>query len=252
MKLRITAVSDKGCVRENNEDMVLVGKKLIRDDRLQGAIEPNEEQPIFIVAVADGMGGANAGEVASQMVLEMVRDGICGLTPGMDDETLKSVIGTLCQETHQQVLQAGLADPAKQGMGSTLIALLYYDGRLILINAGDSRLYRFRDDTLRQVSRDHSLRELTGNKEVPSNVIVNSFGGGNAFSVDVEPAGKKALDGDIFLLCSDGVSDMLNDEEIEEVLAGEEFEDALLQACKNKGGKDNISYVLVEVSGVDE
>ena len=130
---------------------------------------------------------------------------------------------------------------------ATLVGLLYYEGRLFLINAGDSRLYRFRNDTLMLISRDHSLHELIGNIEVPSNVILNSFGGGNTFFIDIEPAGKKALDGDIFLLCSDGVSDMLNDEEIEAVLCKEGFEEALLEASKNKGGKDNISYVLVEL-----
>lgn len=252
MKLRITAVCDMGCVRQNNEDMVLIGKKLLRDDRLQGAVEPNAESPIFMVAVADGMGGANAGEVASQMVLEMFREGIYGLDAGLDNEALKAAISSLCLDIHQKLLQEGMADPAKKGMGTTLVGLLYYEGRLMLINAGDSRLYRFRNDTLMQVSRDHSLRNLSGNSDAPSNVIVNSFGGGNSFYVDVEPAGKKALDGDIFLLCSDGVSDMLNDEEIEEILNKEGFEGALLEASKNKGGKDNISYVLVEVSGMEE
>jgi protein phosphatase len=198
------------------------------------------------------MGGANAGEVASQMVLEMVREGIYGLSTGLDDETLKAGITSLCLETHQKVLHDGIDDPTKRGMGTTLVGLLYYEGRLMLINAGDSRLYRFRTGTLMQVSRDHSLRELSGNIGVPSNVIVNSFGGGNNFYVDVVPAGKKVLDGDIFLLCSDGISDILNDDEIEEVLSGEGFEDALLEAAKKKGGKDNISYVLVEVSGAEE
>jgi protein phosphatase len=251
MKLRITAVSDKGCVRENNEDMVLVGKKLIRDNRLQGAVEPGEDNPIFIVAVADGMGGANAGEVASQLVLEMVREGIYGLEVGLDDEGIKAAIKSLCLETHQRVLHEGMADPAKRGMGSTLVGMFYYEGRLFLINAGDSRLYRFRNGILMQISRDHSLRELSGNSEAPSNVIVNSFGGGKAFYVDIEIASKKVLEGDIFLLCSDGVSDLLNDEEIEEELAKDGFEDSLLEASKNKGGRDNISYVLVEVSYVE-
>ena len=241
-----------GCVRSNNEDMILVGKKLLRDDRLQGAVEPDKENPIFIVAVADGMGGANAGEVASQIVLEMFREGVFGLATGLDDEALKVAVNSLCLDIHQKVLQEGIADPAKRGMGSTLVGLLYYEGRLVLINAGDSRLYRFRNDTLMQISRDHSLHNLSGNSEAPSNVIFNSFGGGTTFYVDLEPAGKQILDGDVFLLCSDGVSDMLNDKEIEEILAGEGFEDALLEASKNKGGEDNISYVLVEVSGVEE
>lgn len=249
MELRITAVSDKGCVRENNEDMVLVGKKLIRDDHLQGAIEPDS---IFMVAVSDGMGGANAGEVASQIVLEMVRDGIYNLEPGKDDDFIKLSIGSLCKEIHQKILQEGIADTSKQGMGATLIALLHYDSRLIFMNAGDSRLYRFRDEILRQVSDDHSLRQLSKNSEVPTNIITNSFGGGKEFFIDIGPAGKRVMANDVFVLCSDGVTDMLTDDEIEEILCREGGEDTLLQACKDKGGKDNISYVIVEVSDVEE
>jgi PPM family protein phosphatase len=252
MKFRITAVSDKGCVRENNEDMILVGKKLLRDERLQGAVEPGMERPIYLIAVADGMGGANAGEVASKMALEMVRDGVDSLAAGLDDDSLKNAIRSLCLDVHKKILETGIADPGKRGMGSTLIGLLYYEGRLMSINAGDSKLYRFRNGTLSQKSHEHSLRELSRNSDVPSNIVVNSFGGGNSFYVDIEPAGKKLLDGDIFLLCSDGITDMLSDEEIEAVLDKENFEDNLLEAAKCKGGKDNISYVLVEVSDVDK
>lgn len=252
MKLRITAISDKGCVRENNEDIILVGKKLLRDERLQGAVELNEERIIFMVAVADGMGGANAGEIASQMVLETLSADIYGLQRGLDDEALKASISALCFAIHQNVLQAGLADQEKRGMGTTLIGLLYYEGRLILINAGDSRMYRFRNSTLMQLSRDHSLQKIIGDSSVPSNIIANSIGGGKDFYVDIEPAGKKVLEGDIFLLCSDGLSDMLNNDEIEEILGKEGFEDELLEAAKSKGGEDNISYVLAEVGGLEE
>lgn len=128
-----------------------------------------------------------------------------------------------------------------------MTGLLYYEGRLFFLHAGDSRLYRFRQGILMQISRDHSLRELSGNSEIPSNIIVNSFGGGRTFYVDFEIASRKVLGGDIFILCSDGVSDMLSDEEIEKVFAVDGFEDALLRASKNKGGNDNISYAVIEV-----
>ena len=248
MRIRIKAISDKGCVRENNEDMVLVGKKVLRDDRLQSFLEIGEEGSIFMMAVADGMGGANAGEVASQIVLESLKDGINRLPLGLDGAALKNWINSLCKAIHQEIVQEGINDPEKRGMGTTLAGLLYYEGCLLAINAGDSRIYRFRNGTLRQISRDHSLRELSGNRDAPGNVIVNSFGGGNAFYVDVEPAGNKVLDGDVFLLCSDGVSDMLSDEEIEDILAEDGSEDALLEAAKNRGGEDNISYVMSKVS----
>lgn len=252
MKFRITAVCDVGCVRTNNEDMILVGKKIIRDDRLQGAIELNEQHPIFLIAVADGIGGANAGEVASQMVLESLLEKMHQLPFGLNIESLRSAVQMTCQEIHQSIVSAGVQDSSKSGMGSTLVALLWYEGTLYSVHAGDSRMYRFRNETLMQITEDHSMQKLIGNNEMPSNVIYNSFGGGSSFFVTVELAGKKALDGDMFLLCSDGVTDMLSDEEIEAILSHEGFEEALLEQAKAKGGRDNASYVLVEVSGMEE
>lgn len=252
MRLKIFAISDKGCVRENNEDMLLVGEKIFRNDSLHSSIQENNKNSIFVVAVADGMGGANAGDVASHMVLEQFRDKIHELSAGLDEAGLKEEISSLCSAIHNNILQEGISDPAKWGMGTTLIVLLYYEGNLIAINAGDSRIYRYRNGILKQISHDHSLRELSGNSDVPGNIIVNSFGGKDSFFVDVELAGKKFFDGDIFLLCSDGVSDMLSDEEIEDVFVNEIFGNALLDAAKRKGGEDNISYALVEVSGVEE
>jgi len=250
MKLRITATCDKGCVRNNNEDMVLVGKKTFRDDRLQGAIELNEDHCIFLLAVADGMGGAKAGEVASQLLLEQLCARIYMLDAGHDEQALKAAVRTICMEIHQSILQMGHLDSAKTSMGSTLIALLYYEEKLYSINAGDSRLYRCRNKTLAQISQDHSMRELSSNYSAPSNIIFNSFGGGTSFFVDIESAGKKVLDGDMFLLCSDGVTAMLSDEEIEDILSQEGYEDILLDRCKAKGGQDNISYILAECSEV--
>jgi len=249
MEMRITAVCDIGCVRGNNEDMVLVGQKLIRDDKLQMSFALNGQHPVFLLAVADGLGGANAGEVASRMVLEDFREKIYLLAPGLDPEGLKIAVSALALGTHLKIVEEGFADPARSGMGTTLVALLWYEGRLVLINAGDSRLYRFRNGKLTQLSTDHSLRNLLGSL-APSNVITNCFGGGNAFYADVAPAGEDLLNGDIFLLCSDGLSGMLTDGEIEEILDEEGYEDALLAGAKQRGGFDNVSYVLAEVSGV--
>lgn len=256
MKLRITAVCDVGSVRSNNEDMILVGEKVFRDKQVQRAIELDERASLFAVAIADGMGGANAGEVASQIVLEDLRSGLTELPKDLDDKAFTIAIRELCAEIHQRVLHEGIADAAKCGMGSTLVALLVYEGRLLFISAGDSRLYRLRDATLMQISRDHSLRELsTGGyaseaSQVPSNIIVNSFGGGSSFYVDVGVAARRVQDDDVFFLCSDGVSDVLSDEELEAILGTEGREDAVLAAAIDKGSQDNISYVLVEVSEI--
>lgn len=256
MKLRITAVCDVGSVRGNNEDMILVREKVFRNERVQDAIELDERASLFAVAIADGMGGANAGEVASQIVLEELRSGLAAILTNLDDKAFNAAINSLCVEIHQRVLHEGIADAAKCGMGSTLVALLVYQGRLLFISAGDSRLYRLRDATLMQISRDHSFRELStgsyasGASQVPSNIIVNSFGGGSRFYVDVGVAARKVQDDDLFFLCSDGVSDVLSDEELEAILSAEGREDAVLAAAIDKGSQDNISYVLVEVSEI--
>ena len=252
MKLRISAVCDVGNVRTNNEDMILVGEKVFRDGRLQGAIELDARARPYAVAVADGMGGANAGEVASQLVLEQLRTGLAAIPADLDNETLQVSINTLCLEIHQRVLDEGIADTAKSGMGATLVGLLHYQGRLLFMSAGDSRLYRFRDATLMQISRDHSLRELTAAPEVPGNIILNSFGGSSSFHIDFGPAARMVLNEDAFLLCSDGLSDVLSDEEIEEILSVDGREETLLAAAVSKGSQDNISYVLVEISGVED
>jgi protein phosphatase len=103
-----------------------------------------------------------------------------------------------------------------------------------------------------QISKDHSLREITGNKDIASNIITNSFGGGEKIFVDFDSAGSKIFSNDAFLLCSDGLSDELNDEEIEETLGNKKNAvDELLKKAKNKGGKDNISIILVYLSGVE-
>ena len=247
MKLRISAVCNIGCVRQNNEDMVLIDKKLIRDDTIQGAIEFSEGCNLYIVAVADGMGGQNAGEYASQMVLEQLNEKIHALPSNLGEDILTSQISVICNDTHKLILSASKQDTSKTGMGTTLVALLLYNDKFFVINVGDSRLYRFRNGNLMQLSQDHSLRNLSNNPDTPSNIIVNSFGGGNSFFIDFMPAGKKYLARDLFLLCSDGLSDMICDDEIEEILSQENPELNLLEQAKNNGGNDNISYVIVDI-----
>jgi protein phosphatase len=192
------------------------------------------------------MGGANAGEVASMLVLELFRNRLKSLENGLDEETLKQIITTFCSDIHRALLIEGMRDVSKRGMGTTLTALLIYGGEFWYVHAGDSRLYRLRDGILSRLSRDHSLRELSGNSDLPSNIIINSFGGGNTFYLDVGRAGNKVFLSDVYLICSDGLTDMLSDEEIEQIMVNEGFENELLMRCKTRGGRDNISYILVE------
>ncbi len=249
MQIKISAISDTGCVRERNEDMVLVGEHLFRDDGFQTIVDLNEEGGKYLVAIADGMGGHNAGEVASEMVLQKMVEKINSLETNLTEAELSCWISKWTKDIHLAILTEGQKDIERKGMGTTFIGLLFYEGNLYYVNVGDSRLYRFRGGMLMQISRDHSLRELTNNPEISSNIITNSFGGDEKIFVNFEVASKKILAGDIFLLCSDGLSDMINDERIERILSneGNNLIKELLSKAKENGGKDNISIILVSI-----
>ena len=247
MKLSLCAVSDKGCVRANNEDALLVGNEIIRDCSRSCTICLKETSSPCVFAVADGMGGANAGEVASMMVLEQLRNSMRQLPSALPEILLLDHMASVCRQIHTKILETGNGDTAKQGMGTTLTGLLWYEGQLYQLHAGDSRLYRYRSGILAQLSQDHSLRQTSGSNAIASNIIVNSFGGGESFYIDLKTAGGRQLTGDLYLLCSDGLSDMLDDEMIEQALAVPGFEEALLFNAKERGGLDNISYLIIQV-----
>ena len=247
MKLEISGISDKGCVRDHNEDMVLIGDDIFRDDNRRTVVNVSGENGKYFIAIADGMGGHNAGEVASEIVLQKIAEKITTLELGLTVKELSDRISEWTREIHQYILNEGNKNIEKKGMGSTLIGVLFYNGMAYYMNVGDSRLYRFRRGNLMQISRDHSLREMSGDNNVASNIIVNSFGGGEKIFVDFVPVGGKLLNGDILLLCSDGLSDMLTDDEIESILSKEDPLDNLVEEAKNKGGEDNISIVLVKM-----
>ena len=117
-----------------------------------------------------------------------------------------------------------------------------------MINIGDSRLYRFREGILSQLSRDHSLSEMTNNPDAPKNIIVNSFGAGQKIFFDFEDISTRILDSDILLLCSDGLTGELTDEEIEPILCQPDSIDILINQAKDHGGKDNISIIICEIN----
>jgi len=250
MQLKILAVCDKGCVRDHNEDMVLICDYIFKNESKQVTVDLNKENSKYFIAVADGMGGHNAGEVASEIVLQKMSEKINELEINLIEKELSDRISEWTKEIHLYILNEGNIDIAKRGMGSTLIGVLFYNGMAYYMNVGDSRLYRFRRGNLMQISRDHSLREMTGDEDVASNIIVNSFGGGENIFVDFAPVGGKLLDEDILLLCSDGLSDMLTDDEIENILNEENRFNNLLTEAKNKGGEDNISIIILNIDSI--
>ena len=252
MELHIQALTDTGRVRDHNEDRVLLGDNIL-DEGSQGVEVTLRHTTPYLVAIADGMGGHNAGEVASEMVLILMSQRLRSLEPGLTDNELAKAVESWAIEVHSRVLEEGERLPERKGMGTTLVGVLFYNGLAYYLNAGDSRLYRLRDGYLAQITRDHSLRELAGHDNAPSNIIVNSFGGGAEIFVDFAPVGKKLFDGDVLLLCSDGLSDMLGDDEIEGIMNTSETPvSALAAEANNRGGKDNISVLIIRIASIAE
>jgi len=249
-KISIDAVCDVGAVRKNNEDIVSLDGLIFRDNNFQLSLEPNTTNNRFLIAVSDGMGGHNAGEVASEIVLNDLHKVKEELPADVsaNNEALKTIFENAIKETHQKLLDEVKRDPSKLGMGATLIALLFLNNKVFYLSAGDSRLYRFRRGMLKQLSRDHSLAEMLGDERSSSHLILNSVGGGESVFIDFIEITNSLIDDDVLLLCSDGLTDMLSDEVIEEALTENMNAVALCDKVKKTSGKDNISIVLLKLS----
>jgi PPM family protein phosphatase len=242
MKLNFSYRTDIGCVRDKNEDSVLV--------------EP--EQGLFVVA--DGMGGHRAGEVASEMACQIIKkslqENIGSKTSA--EQLLKSAVA----EANQAIHAKSSSEPEHEGMGTT-IDVLWFDQeeQAHWAHVGDSRIYRQRDGHLKQLTEDHSLLNhylKTGvltPEEAHQNpirhVILQALG--TAEAVDIQTGAVDVETGDLFLLCSDGLTDVLRDPEIVEIIArGKDLEqvaEQAIEAVKEKGGPDNISAIWIEVGG---
>lgn len=246
MNIYVTAASRIGCVRKNNEDMILVSSSFIRNDHYQAKIELTPEKRV-ILAVADGMGGHNSGEVASSDALHNLHfffnDLPVGLTPGEFNEMMVVWL----ESVNMIVDSKGRVDERFKGMGTTLVAIGFYGGDFFSMNCGDSRLYRLHDGSLKQLTTDHSLNNILGSTK-HSSIITNCIGGGCTNSyMDIVKMTDSVVPSDIFLLCSDGLSDMLSDQKIEALLKSGGDADALCQAAIDAGGFDNVSACVIEV-----
>ena len=226
------SLTDKGRTRNTNQDYVFCEENAV------GSF-PN----LFIVA--DGMGGHNAGDTASRMCVEEVVSQI--------EQSTKVAAA------NQKVFHASISDKALKGMGTTIVATVVFGDTAYIVNVGDSRLYVYKD-TFRQVTIDHSLVEemvqsgklhkedmrTHPNKNIITRALgTNSEVKADCFEIEVD-------EGDVLLLCSDGLSNMLEDEKIERIIRSnrEDMEEAgkqLVQAANEAGGKDNISVVLIQV-----
>ena len=227
--------SDTGRRRRRNEDNYVVAP------------------PLF--AVADGMGGAQAGEVASQLAASAVEGGDSDGLQGVDR------IDALIQEANRRIFDRASTDPTASGMGTTMTVALVEEMTVAIGHVGDSRAYLVRGEQMEQLTEDHSLvNELLKSGRLseeeaqihPQRSVITRAVGTDP-DVDVDGFTIEAEDGDVFLICSDGLSDMVADEEILEVVHGHRDDldkavKALVAAANRGGGEDNITAVAFRIS----
>ena len=247
-KIAMAGQTDVGSVREHNED----------------AISHNDS--LGLAVLADGMGGHRGGEVASAIavstIIERLKKKLKKISPGETDEdtgySLESMaIHDAITEANAKVYSASCENTQYKGMGTTIVVVLFYDNRFTVAHVGDSRLYRLRDGELEQLTRDHSLmQELIdrgfytpeqAKKSLNKNLVTRAVGIDEHVMIDIQE--DVAMVDDIYLLCSDGVTDLIDDDLIRETLkkCGEDLDKAaaeLIREANEHGGKDNISAIL--------
>ncbi len=247
MDVILHAISEVGLVRSNNEDIAVVGDALVRDGAISRRLPADTGGP-RLFGVADGVGGANSGEIASRKAAIGVLRGLEALGPKISLRELPRRLSSLAEEVHADILNQASGSRRHDGMATTLSALIVYRRELTLLHAGDSRVYRLRDGALQQLSRDHTVRAMTNNPAIPGNILANCFGVSSGFFIDVSSLGRVDDSDDLYLICSDGLSDLLENDEMERIMTQEErlpvIAERLVAEANAAGGRDNITLVL--------
>ncbi|WP_424212837.1 PP2C family protein-serine/threonine phosphatase [Streptomyces sp. BI20] len=239
LSLRFAAGSHKGMIREGNEDSGYAGPRLL--------------------AIADGMGGQAAGEVASSEVISTLVQ-LDDDVPGSD---LLSALGAAVQRANEQLRAMVEEDPQLEGMGTTLTALLWTGLRLGLVHVGDSRAYLLREGILTQITQDHTwvqrlvdegrITEEEATTHPQRSLLMRALGSGDIVEPDLSIREVRA--GDRYLICSDGLSGVVSHQTLEETLAGyagpQETVHELIQLALRGGGPDNITCIVADVLDTD-
>jgi protein phosphatase len=250
-KIRSVQLTDTGRVREHNED----------------AIGTNLDAGLLVLA--DGMGGYNAGEVASGIAVKTVLDLVgeaCRREErnAIDAETRlmrqSIILRDAVARANKIIHQTAKSQPQCEGMGTTIAACLFFDNRVSIAHVGDSRIYRFRRNRFEQMTMDHSLlQELVDRgyysqeeaaRSTNRNYVTRALGVEAAVQVSVQE--DQVLPGDVYLLCSDGLPDMVEDEDIHLTISTfianlDIVGQQLIQLSNDHGGKDNVSVILAQV-----
>lgn len=247
--LRMAGMTDPGRVRDNNEDAFVTVPEL------------------GLAVLADGMGGHLAGEVASGIAVDIIRRNLIGAFADAPKDYLDPVTGVSLETVslkeavelaNSAIYEAAHHRPECAGMGSTVVVAFFHANKVSIAHVGDSRLYRLRNGELAQITEDHSMiQELVrrgfmtpeeARHSANKNVVTRALGAESGVQVDVSEDTFK--DGDVYLLCSDGLTDVLTDAQIAAILArfGDDLDTAvahLIASANTGGGPDNISAILI-------
>ncbi len=251
MAFEIAVSCNRGRVRRKNEDVVAIGSRLIRDDAKTSRVEFPDGR--FLIAVADGVGGAPGGDHASKIVAGQMLSQLEALEVGLSPASLADAARSVALQVNTDLIKKSWLRTGGAGMSTTYTAVFGYEGGLFCLHAGDSRLYRYDQEGLRQLTRDHTLREQLGDPTIPGNIIVNCFGSEEQFYLDFFRLEPLSPDSDLLLLCSDGLSDMLGDSGIAATFAerGADLGSTVhecVTAANEAGGTDNISVALLQAA----
>jgi serine/threonine protein phosphatase PrpC len=242
MNYEFSIRTDPGLARENNEDSVSV------------------DDPTRLAVLADGMGGYNAGEIASGMATAFIKSELgrwlSQAGRHANAREVRRAMEICVDNANRSIFNAANSNPQYSGMGTTLVLGVFQDGRAMLGHIGDSRCYRLRAGVLAQVTKDHSLLQeqmdaglITAEQAATSsnkNLVTRALGVEDAVLLEVNE--HRVEPGDIYLMCSDGLSDMVDDENIARILGNdtplEQKAAELVDAANANGGRDNISVLL--------
>jgi protein phosphatase len=246
--LNIVGRSDPGRVRSHNEDFI------------------GNDPEIGLVILADGMGGYKGGEIASEMAVNTVLEDLKAVIPALDPGEMDEQTGYSRESlaARQSIIKANEAihdiaqnQPQYHGMGTTVVLGIFYNNHITIAHVGDSRMYRFRDDRLEQVTVDHTLlQELIdrgfysaeeARESLNKNLVTRALGIEASVAVDIHE--DLVLPGDIYLLCSDGLNDMIDDEKMSLMIKNSSYNldqlaDQLILQANENGGKDNVSVII--------
>ncbi len=238
--MNLIAQSDIGMVRKENQDAFWI-------------CEPDLHTAFAVVC--DGMGGANGGQQASKMAIEAVQKSLATL---LSSEPIDEVFRQMMELSNQYVYKKAYEDHSLAGMGTTMVMALVQNGTAYFANVGDSRGYHVKNGSITQVTKDHSaVQELVDSGHITErqaklhpnkNIITRAIGieeeiAFDSFKVEVEP-------GDVLVLCSDGLSNHVDENEIQFEIAGGEFENLpkrLIELANSRGGDDNITVAAIQI-----